>query len=394
MSSTSIEKPTSPPPSTSTSTKSAPLFKKKRGRGGPSASSNSSDATTTPPSRSLPINRSIHRAEYDDDEDDDSSASTVVHKARKIDPSNPLVQSTGVSLAKRRARERAAAAEEELEEEQERDDEYSAVSARVKAGASSGASKKLGADATRSVNWYDEDDEDGKSKDRGSATAAANNDDGVYRGLSSYSSAVATDPAASKNKYTQRGPIKAPTNIRTVTVVDYQPDVCKDYKETGYCGFGDTCKFLHDRSDYLAGWQMEAAYLPNSTARNLGHNEEGEDSDDEEEGDIPFACLICRQPFTDPIQTKCGHYFCSACAIKRFAKTPKCFACGAQTGGIFNSAQKIISRMEKRKSQKEEEKRRKRAEWGHEERDGGEDDDGQILEGVDVRSASESGREE
>ena len=25
---------------------------------------------------------------------------------------------------------------------------------------------------------------------------------------------------------------------------DYQPDICKDYKETGYCGFGGQCE--HD----------------------------------------------------------------------------------------------------------------------------------------------------
>ncbi len=25
----------------------------------------------------------------------------------------------------------------------------------------------------------------------------------------------------------------------------------------GYCGFGDSCKFLHDRSDYKHGWQLE-----------------------------------------------------------------------------------------------------------------------------------------
>ncbi len=25
----------------------------------------------------------------------------------------------------------------------------------------------------------------------------------------------------------------------------------------GYCGFGDSCKFLHDRSDYKYGWQLE-----------------------------------------------------------------------------------------------------------------------------------------
>lgn len=56
----------------------------------------------------------------------------------------------------------------------------------------------------------------------------------------------------------------------------------------------------------------------------------------DEESRLPFACLICRRPFTDPIVTRCGHYFCSACAISRFAKTPKCFACGTPTGGLFN----------------------------------------------------------
>lgn len=75
------------------------------------------------------------------------------------------------------------------------------------------------------------------------------------------------------------GPRQGPSNIRVTQRFDYQPDVCKDYKETGYCGFGgvvrwflrhqakighdlncslaDTCKFLHDRSDYKTGWQLE-----------------------------------------------------------------------------------------------------------------------------------------
>ena len=76
------------------------------------------------------------------------------------------------------------------------------------------------------------------------------------------------------------------------------------------------------------------------------------DSDDE---DIPFACLICRKPYTDPIVTRCGHYFDSACAIKRFAKTPKCAACGAPTGGIFNRADKVIDKMKKKREAREQE---------------------------------------
>jgi RING finger protein 113A len=39
---------------------------------------------------------------------------------------------------------------------------------------------------------------------------------------------------------------------------DYAPDICKDYKETGFCGYGDSCIYMHDRSDYKHGWQIDA----------------------------------------------------------------------------------------------------------------------------------------
>jgi len=81
--------------------------------------------------------------------------------------------------------------------------------------------------------------------------------------------------------------------------------------------------------------------------------EDNTDSDDSDE-DIPFACLICRKHYTDPVVTRCGHYYCSACAIKRFAKTPKCLACGVPTGGIFNRADKIIDKMNKKRKEREE----------------------------------------
>lgn len=76
--------------------------------------------------------------------------------------------------------------------------------------------------------------------------------------------------------------------------------------------------------------------------------EDVSDSDDSDE-DIPFACLICRKPYVDPVVTRCGHYFDSACAIKRFARTPKCAACGAPTAGIFNRADKVIEKMRKKR---------------------------------------------
>ncbi|KZV66682.1 hypothetical protein PENSPDRAFT_612371 [Peniophora sp. CONT] len=175
-------------------------------------------------------------------------------------------------------------------------------------------------------------------------------DDGLYRGQKAYKSHL------EKNKDTPKamraGPQRSTgSTIKTVTVIDYQPDVCKDYKETGFCGFGDTCKFLHDRGTYLAGWQLDKLAANSSGKRNAAA-EESSDSDSDEE-DIPFACLICRKPYADPIVTKCGHYFCSACAIKRFGRTPKCAACGAPTGGMFNRATTVLEKIRKMKEKAE-----------------------------------------
>jgi RING finger protein 113A len=48
--------------------------------------------------------------------------------------------------------------------------------------------------------------------------------------------------------------------------------------------------------------------------------EEEEEEEEEEDDDLPFACYICRQPWaeckSDPVVTKCKHYFCESCALK------------------------------------------------------------------------------
>lgn len=102
----------------------------------------------------------------------------------------------------------------------------------------------------------------------------------------------------------RKGPIRAPAHLRATVRWDYQPDICKDYKETGYCGFGDSCKFLHDRSDYKAGWQLEMDYA----AQQKGDCESDEDDTKYEihsdEESLPFKCFICRQSFANPVVTK------------------------------------------------------------------------------------------
>jgi len=68
-----------------------------------------------------------------------------------------------------------------------------------------------------------------------------------------------------------------------------------------------------------------------------------------EEETLPFACLMCRNPFVDPVVTRCEHYFCESCALGRYAKDTKCFVCNQQTLGVFNTAHKVLARQTKQK---------------------------------------------
>ncbi|KAI1372457.1 hypothetical protein F4677DRAFT_432346 [Hypoxylon crocopeplum] len=234
-------------------------------------------------------------------------------------------------------------------------------------------------DATKHTNWFDEDTNLlgktrplPKSKDTPEAPTQS---DGTYRGLANQTKFVQKNPNAPNRTV---GPIKAATNIRTITVTDFAPDVCKDYKQTGFCGFGDNCKFLHAREDYKQGWQLDREW-ENVTKgkRNLGgkvvaSSNRGTNADDDvdqaEEAlleKIPFACIICKGPYKEPIVTRCQHYFCLPCALRRYRKDPSCAACGAGTGGVFNTAKTLNKLLEKKKD-RQARKRQKAIEAGEE----------------------------
>lgn len=151
-----------------------------------------------------------------------------------------------------------------------------------------------------------------------------------------------------------RGPSRdiQSASMRAITVIDYAPDVCKDYKQTGFCGFGDTCKFLHDRGDFKQGWQLDRDWESAAQSRRMAivssdqQTGESEARDRQEasaliEQKIPFRCIICRGDYKSPVETRCGHFFCEACAITRYRTTPACAACGTSTAGIFNAAKKL-----------------------------------------------------
>lgn len=234
-------------------------------------------------------------------------------------------------------------------------------------------------------------------------------EEGVYRGQGAYRPVMnIREGSISAAKYTGLyGPVRASsTNVRTTLRIDYQPDVCKDYKETGYCGFGDSCKFLHDRSDYKAGWQLEnewqqeqaekrqklnaklerwqkkvhknlinpdeASSEEQDSGETSGSDEssscDSDDSDSDSETEtvekskyskevkalarklkIPFSCLACRKVWRlemRPIMTTCNHFFCEQCAIRAYARNMKCARCGIAQDGILNQASSVIKLLE------------------------------------------------
>lgn len=199
-------------------------------------------------------------------------------------------------------------------------------------------------------------------------------DDKVYRGTNAYTDYRAgfrkEQTTANEKGGGAHGPARASANVRMTYVMDFKPDICKDYKDTGYCGYGDACKFVHDRGDYKQGWQLDKDWEQklqeqkekqaelermekalNSDGEEVDLNADDDEEEDETfDGSIPGECQMCSKSWLDvrsPIVTKCKHYFCEACALRNDSakKEKTCFVCEMPTGGTFNSAKEILKRV-------------------------------------------------
>lgn len=120
--------------------------------------------------------------------------------------------------------------------------------------------------------------------------------------------------------------------LKTVTITDYQPDVCKDFRKTGFCGYGDSCKFLHSRDDFEGGWKLN---------QNWNIEEQDNKNSLKELEDIPFKCVICEDDYKMPIVTKCQHYFCSSCFMDKMRTSTDCPICGKETEGVAKVSVKL-----------------------------------------------------
>ncbi|CVK98094.1 related to N.crassa uvs2 protein [Fusarium mangiferae] len=142
---------------------------------------------------------------------------------------------------------------------------------------------------------------------------------------------------------TTKGPARAASNVRITTTFDFKPDICKDYNKT----------------DVKQGWQLDKEWeeVGKSKKKVSGDRETADavegGADMEMLSKIPFACIICEKPYKNPVVTRCGHYFCEACALQRYRKGPTCKNCGAATMGVFNTASKLEKLLRRKRENQE-----------------------------------------
>ncbi|KAJ3410591.1 hypothetical protein HDV05_003628 [Chytridiales sp. JEL 0842] len=256
-------------------------------------------------------------------EGEDPAADDVVRK-KKDDKRGPLT-----SVSKPRSATLQTPTSSNLTEDQRR----------LVTFAASGTAASIVQDtATRTL---DVDGADDNKDDSEVGKVLAGDEAEVYQGIHGYKEYV--------NKKTEK---TTQSNAN-----HYQMDVCKDYKETGTCTFGDSCIFMHDRTDYKTGWQLDREWedaQKKKQQEEMNKFMEVQEEEIEEDDDLPFACLICRKDFKDPVVTKCKHYFCESCALKHHSKSGKCFTCGAATHGVFNGARDLKAKIEEKKKRMDE----------------------------------------
>ncbi|XP_067607858.1 E3 ubiquitin-protein ligase RNF113A-like [Pseudorca crassidens] len=200
--------------------------------------------------------RPICHQESGDGSSSSDEGSAVVSRKKKRATHNPMIQKTPGS-----GKQKAAYGDQSSQEEENEPESLGVVYKSTRSGKPVGP-EDMGATAVYQLDTEKERDAQAifERSQKIQEELRYKEDDKIYRGINNYQKYMKpkdTSMGNASSKMVRKGPIRAPEHLRATVRWDYQPDVCKDYKETGFCGFGDSCKFLHDRSDYKHGWQIE-----------------------------------------------------------------------------------------------------------------------------------------
>ncbi|ETE60091.1 RING finger protein [Ophiophagus hannah] len=258
------------------------------------------------------------------DQDPGSSSdegSSVVRKERRKEVSNPMIQKTNKSMKTKTSYESSSSDD---------DNKPEGIGIAYK---STRSAKPVGPEDMGATAVYELDTE--KDKDAQAIFERSQQiqkelegkeDDKIYRGINNYQKYI-------KPKDTSMG--NASSGMEGTNP---SPRTSQGHY---------SCKFLHDRSDYKHGWQIEREL--DEGRYGLNDDENYEVSSDEDE--LPFKCFICRSSFKNPVVTKCKHYFCENCALQHYRKTQRCYVCDKQTNGVFNPAKELLTKLEKHKAE-------------------------------------------
>ncbi|KAL0213516.1 hypothetical protein RCL1_007142 [Eukaryota sp. TZLM3-RCL] len=130
--------------------------------------------------------------------------------------------------------------------------------------------------------------------------------------------------------------------ISTKTELDMQPHICKDWMETGFCGYGDNCKFAHirlvDESEHTKKLHeqlrskralLQQLNKKSSTTAPTTTVQQEKDKIPEEQEATPLPkCSMCSDQ-KDLFKSKCGCVYCLSCSK---LTEEGCFSCGSETG--------------------------------------------------------------
>uniref|UniRef100_A0A8D3DXC6 Ring finger protein 113A n=1 Tax=Scophthalmus maximus TaxID=52904 RepID=A0A8D3DXC6_SCOMX len=274
-------------------------------------------------------------SDSDKDGDSDEDQSSVVRRERKDKKVNPMVQ-------KSKKVEKDAVSSSDSEEEKE--DKKITVAYKSTRSAKPQGPEDMGATATYQLDTEKDNDAQAifERSQKIQEELTGKEDDKIYRGINNYQKFIKpkdTTMGNASSGMVRKGPIRAPDHLRATVRWDYQPDICKDYKETGFCGFGDSCKFLHDRSDYKHGWQIERELEEGRYGANGEFKKGGSGGDF-----VLFFLIVSVHQHFNPV---CRHYFCETCALQHYRKSKRCYVCNTQTNGVFNPAKELMAKMEK-----------------------------------------------